>query len=803
MWRFWLDTVEVEEPQKWDSVQFSLRRSDALGGLEYLFSDSLDFTGRGAEYLQAKFNAEGIDAGVAVRIEKYDCEQLQYQYNGRVNFSIYKENNGCSDCTPETVTVGLVQSGLTSRFKNLLDVPVNLDAAQGVSGNVLTPLGRRSVGLHSREIIYRSTYVINPALTRYSGYMDSSQTQISAVPPFQMVGGEVDQSMEPTDWGPTFDQPLFYSGFTYRPEIESRLLQVSGRVKVRVTYSEPVTVAARLNLVVVGVQSQVVTTDYLLASRLIGTGSLILDFPFSTPVSFPPDSNLIIFLEFRRVSGSSSVVFTVDWDTSVSALRYEEKTLYTHSNVEGFLVSEALSRITESITGERDSFRSEFFANGCGKWNLVTNGLAVRQARNTNNQFLPISTSFQDLYNGLDAIFCLGRRLELEGVPTPVLLNESFCVSVSDNTKYAALTLPVGYYEVVLSGTIPPNEAVRLSLFNSGVLVWEQFVSSIDPKQYRFQLAAVTDQFRLVSNISGCFGVTVQGIQHEVVRVEPREYFYRNEPVLTLENVADVDRSVDLQSIANEFEVGYTKWESGSSGGVDEVQSKRNYVLPLEQAKRKISAMSQLITGGYLIEQQRRKQFQQTTDAPNDNDLFLIALNQTPIQSDRYTVNRLLTNYGVGEVAERNEAFTDVTGLNSPETVYNLRLSPARMAYHWRRVLAVSTVKKLNPVAKFQSGTGNTQEGDQLLNGCEGVEERVSQAMNVPLTVTPLFQPEIYSFSAPLSLGEFLRLQQNAIFAVAFSCASQVSQGFIREVTYEPNDDGGTANFTLIKAPTA
>jgi len=810
MWTFWLDGNEVAEPQKWDSVQFTFRRSDALGGVELVFSDSLEFTGEGAKYLQSKFNAEGIDAKVNIRIEgSTDCEGVAYTYNGRINFALYKENNGCPDCLPDSVTVGLVQSGLTSRFKNRLDVPVNLDSLVGIDGLTMPIAPYRAALLHSREVTFRSNYVINEALTRWQMVFELNRSQKNVTPPFQTVGGEVDQTMEPTSFGTSpagsFGEPLFYSGFTFPAGVTVRSLPTKGRVRFAVNYfsvnGAVINLKFRLKLTVRGVQSQAITSDFLLGEQTVSPGTTTLEYPFEVTANFPTDSNLFLYLEIVRVGSPGVLVGSVDFIRDGSFLEYREDSVYAPSSARGLLVHEAFERITESITGEPDSFRSDFFTNTCQKWNLLTNGLAIRQAKTAEGLDYPLSASFEALYNGLDAIFCLGRRVEVEGVPTDVLLDASFCTSPFDNTKYAPLPLSANYYEIKLTGSIAPNLLVKLALLRAGEVVWEESVSTLDPRLYRVPLRESVDQFRLVSNVEGCFGVTVQGIQHEVVRVEPREYFYRNETALSLDGVSDVDRSVDLQSIVNEFEVGYSKWESGLVGGVDEIQTKRSYVLPIENAKRKISAISNLITGGYLIELQRRKQFEQTKDAANDNDLFLIALNKSALQSKRYSRDGMNQNHPTGTVSERNEEFVDVTGMQSPETAYNLRLSPVRMAHNWRRVLATSTVRKVNPVLRFQTGTGNVKESDLLPDSCGGLVTRVSQDMNVPLNVTPLFEPEIFSFSAPLSLTEFLELQQNAIFAVAFRCEDDFARGYIREVSYEPNADGGTANFSLLKAP--
>lgn len=78
---------------------------------------------------------------------------------------------------------------------------------------------------------------------------------------------------------------------------------------------------------------------------------------------------------------------------------------------------------------------------------------------------------------------------------------------------------------------------------------------------------------------------------------------------------------------------------------------------------------SDLITSGYSIENSRRYQFAEkpTESATNDDAAFFVALTET---DGAYT-------------AEKDEAFSIVNNLISPETSYNLRVSPMRMLFNW------------------------------------------------------------------------------------------------------------------------
>jgi hypothetical protein len=52
-----------------------------------------------------------------------------------------------------------------------------------------------------------------------------------------------------------------------------------------------------------------------------------------------------------------------------------------------------------------------------------------------------------------------------------------------------------------------------------------------------------------------------------------------------------------------------------------------------------------------------------------------------------------------------------------------------------------------------------------------------------------------------MTFGAFLSLKENAVYSLRYSCGNEeFHQAFIREVSYEPNREGGIASFKLIRA---
>jgi len=112
------------------------------------------------------------------------------------------------------------------------------------------------------------------------------------------------------------------------------------------------------------------------------------------------------------------------------------------------------------------------------------------------------------------------------------------------------------------------------------------------------------------------------------IAVEPLLYFYRNSKALRLNFVEDIGEGVAAGYYYNEIEIGYTSWSNRGQqlNNLDEVNTKRNYVLPISQLKKKLSLLSPYIASGYSIEFVRRAAAKKTTDTERDKDIFIVQL---------------------------------------------------------------------------------------------------------------------------------------------------------------------------------
>jgi hypothetical protein len=280
-----------------------------------------------------------------------------------------------------------------------------------------------------------------------------------------------------------------------------------------------------------------------------------------------------------------------------------------------------------------------------------------------------------------------------------------------------------------------------------------------------------------------------------VIRVEPKEYFYSTDVLFQLPNIPELKTSNAKAYYYNDIEIGYTKWTNDELNGLDEFNTKRIYSNTLKNTSQKLTAMSTLVGSGYALEFARRQLYVDapTTDYEYDNDNFIICLNRDSLNLD---------------TAEKNEKYTgSVSNLISPETSYNLRISPARNLLRWLNVTCASILKYAAREIKFTYGEGNYVMGSEFnADTCPGNynNDNLTENQNIvwdstSADVAPIWEPIYYDFKYPLSFSQYKAIKANPTKCLEISRSeTDYIKAFIIEIRYEPNR--GLAEFKLLKA---
>ena len=185
-----------------------------------------------------------------------------------------------------------------------------------------------------------------------------------------------------------------------------------------------------------------------------------------------------------------------------------------------------------------------------------------------------------------------------------------------------------------------------------------KFNKAIHPLQVSFQ-----EQMQSLDAIF-CIGMGYEG---DVIRVEQREYFYNDQEIIAIEEIGDYSEDVARELVYSGIDIGYQKYLEASNaqakGGqqlIDQFATYHEYATPIKSNDVKYIKRSSFILSGDALENTRRFQF--STDTQQDS---------TTYDDDTFMVS--VIRDGAEFATEKDEAFTTVTGILSPETAYNLR----------------------------------------------------------------------------------------------------------------------------------
>lgn len=210
-------------------------------------------------------------------------------------------------------------------------------------------------------------------------------------------------------------------------------------------------------------------------------------------------------------------------------------------------------------------------------------------------------------------------------------------------------------------------------------------------------------------NAQNCIGCIyrVDQFGRSVVQIERREFFYQDNEILSISETQSYDEQAATDYLYfNELDFGNKIFKTDGFNSLDEFNTEQKDLTPIQNNPKKLTQVSDIIISGFSIEDIRRQQFAATpTDSyNNDDNPVMVCVKRSGVQD---------------WVTEKNESFSTVENLFSPETSYNLRLSPRRAIYNWFVWLKGCFFYK-DGAAQI-TNTAVTQNGDMItqFNGAE------------------------------------------------------------------------------------
>jgi hypothetical protein len=226
---------------------------------------------------------------------------------------------------------------------------------------------------------------------------------------------------------------------------------------------------------------------------------------------------------------------------------------------------------------------------------------------------------------------------------------------------------------------------------------------------------------------------------------------------------------VNSSTIYSQVTVGYVKWQSDTAFGIDEFNGARTYQSENpSSSSQSFSLSSELVASGYIIEKLR----QESLDSANKNKT-------NDLDSNIFIVSTVKN--GTGIKAETSEYFNDVSGIISPETAYNLRISPRRNIENWRQFLGG------HGLMTIEGTEGNIDLVSTQLSGCGINNIPVREDSNFDTTGTVNWSKGEVVIEKDISPVYYQYIDR----CVSFTFCGEEKSAIVKRVEYAPSKSGG------------
>jgi hypothetical protein len=737
---FYLDDLEIEEPQGFDTIELSIKRDEVYHGMTFEAATSpLGFYGAAFDYLKNKKETEGVKASVTFKAFS-TCGQYDYEeiLSGRLNFGKYKESCGdqCLIFIPwEQDTCDVV---LKARF----DQKVDIDKATGVDG--FTPLPQYDALAVETELPAHNLktgtegYVVDEGDVVDLGIFAEAFAKSFVRPSY---GRHIDQSLQVSQLDPAVfaasnnginDSVL--SPVVLLDPVNEECYDGNYDFTVRLKGSFDIQFHQGANFSPV--------TSIFRFMGAIGVGEFNANQNPEDP-TFPPVINSLGFVDIdpgpdiNHWVGTFDINFTgttpidtgegfyafLTWEPTgpfsgvemIGNITFDKETYVKVQGIrscpattaELYMVHETLSRAAEAVTnrcvrvkssfyGRTDSEPFAFSEDGCGGLRSLTSGLKIRKAPEDN-----FYASLKDLIDGLNAIDNIGIAVEN------------------------------------------------------------------DPD--------ITDA--------------------ELLIVEDVAYFYQDKEILRHDAIPKADTDTEETKHYSKINVGYKKWEVEEVNGLDEFNSNRQYNTSVDTVNSTLEITSGLVAGSYPIEITRQQSFADTgaADTKYDNETFIICMQR----SDYPVYDQLMVEQG--NITNPANIFSPSTIYN-----YRISPLRNLMRWYKSIAPSYVNISDTANKLFFTSGTGNLiAYGEMTDPDCRLEAMELQENQNLFVThfadqeeATPLWKPELKTYEYAMSLADYKAIKASPYGYISAQCGNgEYKKFWIKEIKYRLNE--GTATFIL------
>lgn len=363
------------------------------------------------------------------------------------------------------------------------------------------------------------------------------------------------------------------------------------------------------------------------------------------------------------------------------------------------------------------------------------------------------------------------NQFQMEFTKRYVLADED---DLGETTECTGITFDTVMHRLLL--IITGKDCFTSSLFGTGGY-WEALLVTSGFKIRQFPDKPITVSLEECIDAAMTIDDVALVVQDETVRLERKDYvFDKTDISIDLGKVNNIEREIEKDLHFSSIEIGYDfNGEYEEVNGLDEYNIKNTYNTCISEVDNPHKSISKLRADAYgmTIAQQSPYVTFPKKDTKYDKELFFVDCKK----SGSFYAQRTW----------EDDFADEPTGIYSPETAFNLRLSPFNCLLRKGKYLSAGLLKYPTEKITYSSTQGNSQL----------VTEYPEQA-NVQNNVlaSPYCLPETVTFSKNISLAQFSQIVNNPYKMVKYTNEyNKPEYGFVMSV--QPNGEG---KFELLKA---
>lgn len=346
------------------------------------------------------------------------------------------------------------------------------------------------------------------------------------------------------------------------------------------------------------------------------------------------------------------------------------------------------------------------------------------------------------------------------------------CQAISDN----ALTMQSSWFGP--GSGLQKAGGGRLKCITNGYKIRGLFTDEYNERNMPVSFKDLIESLNAIDCIGWCFDDNNGAAS---VRIERWDWFYKNDVILEIVNPKDVQRDVNAESVVSSINIGYKKYTTQDEyNSIDSPHGERTFISKIKAINGTRQVLCDFIADTYAIEETRRASFQKdkTEEFKYDESIFILELAQGAVGTSPYVPTGVLSS----------------SGFETPDSMYNLRITPWHNACRWKDYLFKTnsecrvecTSGTINYNASFKTDESPFVTTLQIMGEADHTENQPIESNR------SIIKAETITFTYPISLAEYKSIKANPYGIVMVNG----KPCWIKEVSYSFVD--GEAEFKLI-----